>query len=99
MTAPFCPALHEMMLARGADYERIEGHWEETGDPENGPGGLSGWPTTDQYIDADRIYYVTEDGRFDTEKRDFEFEKFIDRMCAESDEFDTQGIECDGIRR
>jgi hypothetical protein len=87
MTQPFNLALHEMMLARGARHWRIEENWEETGDPENGPGGLSGWPNIDQYIDSTHEYYVTEAGRIDVEPRNFEFERYAeDQLLLEQSE-------------
>lgn len=76
MDHPFNLALHEMMLARGASYIRIEAHWEDVGDPENGP-RLDGWPATDLYTDDTHDYHSDENGRVTVEPRDFELERHI----------------------
>ncbi len=83
MSTPFNLALHEHMLSLGFHYEgRQAAHWEDTGDPENGPGGLSGWPAHDQYTGPNDIFFADENGRMHHEPRDLELEAHIEAMEA-----------------
>lgn len=73
-------AFHDFMLSLGAEHERIEEHWEDVGDAENGP-ELSGHPAFDVYRDADTVYVVDENGRADHEPRDLEMEQAAAEMA------------------
>lgn len=59
MTAYHRPELHWLLIADGYQHEHWDAFWQETGDPENGPGGLVGNPDMDVYWKGDRVVYVT----------------------------------------
>jgi hypothetical protein len=79
MSNPYNLALHEHLLSLGFKYEgRVEAHWEDDGDPENGP-HLSGWPAHDQYTGPNDLFFVDENGRMHHE---LELEAYCEAMEA-----------------
>jgi hypothetical protein len=64
MATPFNPAFHEFMFLEGATHKRIEEHWEDAGDAENGP-QLEGFMAHDLYTLDGIDYAVFENGKTD----------------------------------
>ena len=76
---PFNLAAHEVLVAAGYSYSRVEADWYDAGDAENGP-MLQGGPAYDLYEDANSHVVVGEDGNSGFEWRDLEMEAYVESM-------------------
>ena len=77
---PFNENIHYWLFWMEYDYHHVEESFEDDGNAESGP-HLSGYPAYDEYRNDEEYLIIDYFGHFvHREKRDLEFEKFLEEM-------------------